>query len=100
MARFNRALPSFDRCERPSTASLRFCGVQPGRLAQGPEEKCGVFGRRPGFVVIVSTLPDRRPSVGRGFPLLGIRDDAVAVNSLVREGAYWWSMIFSENRCP
>ena len=36
-----RALPAGqrERCERPSTAPSRFCNDQPGRLAQGPEEK-------------------------------------------------------------
>ena len=34
-------------------ASLRFCGVQPGRLAQGPEEKCGTLGREAGFAAVM-----------------------------------------------
>src|SRR6186997_2304880 len=75
MARLSFALPIFDRCERPNTASVRACRLQPGRLAQGPEEKCGLDGRTPGIAfVMVSILPDRRPSVGRGFPLAGLKE--------------------------
>ena len=39
------ALPIFDLWERPRAASLRISGVQPGRLAQGPDEKNGRNGR-------------------------------------------------------
>src|SRR6266480_6859243 len=71
MARLSFALPIFDRWERPRTASLRFWRFQPGRLAQGPEEKCGTTGRTAGIAIdIRSTLPDSRPSVGRGVPRL------------------------------
>src|SRR6187551_2545131 len=74
MARLSFALPIFDRCERPSTASVRACRLHPGRLAQGPEEKCGLAGRTPGIgFVMSSTLPDRSLSVGRGVPPAGIR---------------------------
>jgi hypothetical protein len=31
---------------------LRVSMVQPGRFAQGPEEKCADFGRAVGFAVI------------------------------------------------
>jgi hypothetical protein len=47
------ALPALDRCERPRTASVRTWRLQPGRLAQGPDEKCGVAGRTPGFVAVM-----------------------------------------------
>src|SRR3954452_8110870 len=74
MARLSFALPIFDRCERPSTASVRACRLQPGRLAQGPDEKCGTFGRTPGIaVVIAAILPDSCPSLGRGVPTPGLR---------------------------
>ena len=53
MARLSLALPIFDRCERPKTASVRACRLHPGRLAQGPEEKCGVAGRTPGFWLVI-----------------------------------------------
>jgi hypothetical protein len=45
-------------------------GDQPGILAQGPEEKKGLAGRRAGrFVIVMETiLPDGRPSLGRGSP--------------------------------
>jgi hypothetical protein len=32
---------------------LRFWGFQPGRLAQGPEEKCGTLGREAGFATVI-----------------------------------------------
>src|SRR5262249_42258290 len=79
MARLSFALPDFERCERPSTASVRACRFQPGRLAQGPEEKCGTVGRVAGILAISSILPDRRPSVGRGVPRLEIRKGRSAV---------------------
>ena len=45
--------PIFDRWERPRTASVRACRLQPGRLAQGPEEKCGQAGRTPGIAIAI-----------------------------------------------
>ena len=45
------ALPGFERCERPSTASLSASVLQPGRFAHGPEEKKGRSGRRVGRVM-------------------------------------------------
>ena len=45
-----RALPIPDRCERPTSAACNAAGDQPGRLAQGPEEKQGLRGRRVGFI--------------------------------------------------
>src|SRR4029078_7863085 len=69
MARLSFALPALARCERPRNASVRACRLQPGRLAQGPDEKCGVTGRTPGLVVVIwSILPDGCPSVGKGVP--------------------------------
>src|SRR5262245_9177566 len=56
MARLSFALPSLARCERPRAASVRAWRLQPGRLAQGPDEKCGVTGRTPGFGIVM-TLP-------------------------------------------
>src|SRR4051812_42292918 len=53
MARLSLALPLFERCERPSTASVRPCRLQPGRLAQGPDEKCGTDGRTPGIAMLI-----------------------------------------------
>src|SRR5262249_41703598 len=43
-------LPIFARCERPSSASLRASRLQPGRLAQGPDEKQGFLGVWEGFI--------------------------------------------------
>src|SRR5215470_2505355 len=53
MARLSFALPIFARCERPRAASVRTWRLQPGRLAHGPDEKCGVAGRTPGLVVAI-----------------------------------------------
>jgi hypothetical protein len=39
-----------DRWDRPMAASERTWGVQPGRLAQGPDEKSGRAGRMFGFI--------------------------------------------------
>ena len=47
---FRRSLPIFARCERPSAASFSASRLQPGRLAQGPEENSGRSGRRVGFI--------------------------------------------------
>jgi hypothetical protein len=47
-------LPGFDRCERPTNAPERFCTLQRGRLAQGPDEKCGTTGRTVGIVDAMS----------------------------------------------
>jgi hypothetical protein len=32
---------------------IKILGVQPGRLAQGPEEKCGTDGFEPGFATVI-----------------------------------------------
>src|SRR5262249_28192952 len=67
-------------CERPSSASVRTWRLQPGRLAQGPEEKCGITGRTPGIAELMwSILPDGRPSLGRGVPPSRIRKDGDSV---------------------
>src|SRR5512141_825776 len=72
MASFRRALPSLERCERPRTALRRFSGVQPGRLAQGPEENSGRAGRIAGFARVVIAmspiLTDGLRPVGRAWP--------------------------------
>src|SRR5580700_4292355 len=76
MASFSLAFPSLARCERPSAASLRISGVQPGRLAQGPEEKRALCGRAAGAFAILTILSDGRLSLGRGVPLMAIREPA------------------------
>src|SRR5207302_175911 len=48
MTSASRATPGFERCERPSRAPDSTAGDQPGRLAQGPDEKHGLAGRRVG----------------------------------------------------
>jgi hypothetical protein len=47
------ARPTFDRWERPVSASVRAWKLHPGRLAQGPEEKCGTTGRTPGLGLVM-----------------------------------------------
>jgi hypothetical protein len=41
-----------DRWERPTTAAFSASTVQPGRFAQGPEEKWIQFGRNSGFMTL------------------------------------------------
>src|SRR5881392_2438674 len=45
----SRALPSLERCERPSTSVASFSADHPGGLAQGPDEKKGRAGWVTGF---------------------------------------------------
>src|ERR1044071_7801042 len=56
-------LPSLDRWDRPTAASIRTSGVHPGRLAQGPDEKSGRAGRMFGFI---KPLPYRRAALRWG----------------------------------
>src|SRR5262249_32705177 len=51
MTSASRATPGFERCDRPSSAFDSTACDQPGRLAQGPDEKHGLAGRRVGFVI-------------------------------------------------
>src|SRR4051812_25318179 len=55
MASFSLALPGLERWERPTSAPLRASGVQPGRLAQGPDEKKGRAGRTAGLLPWLAT---------------------------------------------
>src|SRR3954468_15162318 len=57
------ALPSFERCERPTRASDSASSDQPGRFAQGPEEKWVLPGRRFGFM---TAIPCRIVATRRG----------------------------------
>src|SRR4029077_1505905 len=75
MARLSFALPILDRCERPRTASVRACRLQPGRLAQGPDEKCGVTGRTPGGCAMALSFQIESSSVGRSVPRSEIRKE-------------------------
>ena len=43
-------LPTLARCERPRAASFKASRLQPGRFAQGPEEKQGFLGLWVGFI--------------------------------------------------
>src|SRR6516162_7464088 len=62
-----RARPAAERCERPDRAPSSTAGDHPGRLAQGPEEKHGLAGRRFGFMTLF--LRDSRDATyGRGPP--------------------------------
>ena len=57
MTSTSRARPGRERCERPSSAPFSTSGDQPGRLAQGPDEKHGLAGRRVGFIAPSFRLP-------------------------------------------
>src|SRR4029077_8092415 len=65
------ALPIFARCERPRTASVRAERLQPGRLAQGPEEKCGTSGRTVGIALLMIYPSRWAPLGGEGCPAAG-----------------------------
>src|ERR1700761_3150379 len=93
IASFSLALPGLERWERPTRAPLRTSGVQPGRLAQGPDEKKGRAGRTAGLVTsVMQFIPSRMiaprwggvarsPYRGRGTfrqSLFGNRGDAAA----------------------
>src|ERR1700742_1458153 len=83
MASFNFALPGFERCERPRRAALRASGVQPGRLAQGPDEKKGRAGRTAGILPVISTfLPECSRRVGAAWPVAYVRIGSAEVNAL------------------
>src|SRR5579862_2094406 len=53
IASLSLILPGLERCDRPSSAPLKASGVQPGRLAQGPDEKKGRAGRTAGIVPVM-----------------------------------------------
>src|SRR6185312_34592 len=85
MARFSFALPILARCERPRTASVRAWRLQPGRLAQGPDEKCGMTGRTPGVALLITlSFQIESPSVGRGVPPTGLRKSGARVKRTLR----------------
>src|SRR5262249_47141177 len=71
MARLSLARPGFDRCDRAISASVRAWRFQPGRLAHGPEEKCGTSGRTPGLDVVMIYPSRWAPLVGEGCPARG-----------------------------
>src|SRR5690349_7567706 len=73
-----RALPGLDRCERPTSALASTSTVQPGRLAQGPDEKFGLAGFTAGAVWGVSAISSDPPrsmrlALGRDVLRLQIR---------------------------
>src|SRR5579871_5681099 len=53
IASLSLALPGLERCDRPSNAPFSASGVQPGRLAQGPDEKKGRAGRTAGIFPVM-----------------------------------------------
>src|SRR5580704_15022304 len=56
-------LPIFARWERPSAASFSVSRLQPGRFAQGPEEKQGFLGSNVGFMSIDWFPPEFRAGI-------------------------------------
>ncbi len=63
MTSFSFAFPGPDRWDRPTNASFSASGLQPGRLAQGPEEKLGFAGRVSGFWVTGGVSKDRQGGI-------------------------------------
>src|SRR6185503_6093114 len=72
-------LPSLDRWDRPTAASIRTSGVHPGRLAQGPDEKSGRAGRMFGFI---KPLPYRRAALRWGSVARGAYSQRAAAKQL------------------
>src|SRR5437773_8695730 len=94
----SRARPIRERCERPSSASCSTEGDQPGRLAQGPDEKHGLAGRRVGF--IAPSLPFPLPRYGE--PALGggaLTPSVPAVNGAAQHrGSGPWALRYPVGR--
>src|SRR5205823_2036346 len=84
MARLSFALPIFDRCERPRTASVRAERLQPGRLAQGPEEECGTAGRAAGFAWLMVCPCRWAPLGGEGCPAAEHKEGAEPRQAVAR----------------
>src|ERR1700760_373827 len=83
IASFSFAFPGLERCERPSSAPSSACGVQPGRLAQGPDEKKGRAGRTAGILPVISTfLPECSHLVGEVWPVFFLESRGAPVNSV------------------
>src|ERR1700693_1443032 len=73
-------MPFFERCERPSSAPLRRSVLQPGCLAQGPEEKNGRAGRTAGRSLLI-LIPSRMMRfVGEAWPTVLVENWPAAVN--------------------
>src|SRR5690606_37835195 len=91
MASFSFVLPIFARCERPSAASTSAFSDQPGRIAQGTDEKLGLAGRTTGFAIVVMLFLSSqiaRVSLGRRGPLMGIAESAFLLNPAFGEYFY------------
>src|ERR1700743_409596 len=98
IASFSLALPGFERCERPSNAPLNASGVQPGRLAQGPDEKKGRAGRTAGRLpVICHSFQNERTPLGERGPrsIYGFAEDtSIAIVCIMR----FWGRFFMRNK--
>src|SRR6266478_3274392 len=77
----NFALPAAERCERPRQESWSAWSDQPGRLAQGPEEKWGDCGRSEGFMAAIPCRIDapRWGGVSRRGTYAGGRDGSMTM---------------------
>src|SRR6266404_8521252 len=70
------ALPGLERCERAIQASPRADSAQPGRLAQGPDEKCATRGRSLGCMgmsPVLKVADTRSPCCTASMKWLGRR---------------------------
>src|SRR5271169_3677803 len=65
------ARPAAERCERPTSACDNTAGDHPGRLAQGPDEKHGLAGRRVGFIASFPSIKVRRQTASDDFAWRG-----------------------------
>jgi hypothetical protein len=54
----NLCLGSLARCERPNVSLRKLLTFHPGRFAQGPEEKFGLFGFFIGLFIIIKNRHD------------------------------------------
>ncbi len=82
---WSRALPTLARCERPTRAAFSAATVQPGRLAQGPEEKQGLAGRTFGFMAY--SFQNSCDPLGGRVPPMKLGTGRAAVNCRIAVAA-------------
>src|SRR5690242_12967960 len=84
MASARIGLPTLPRCDRPSARLLSSSGLQPGNLAQGPDDNCGLAGRIWGLArrttapavsasVMYTLLAESTRRVGTAWPVDGCK---------------------------
>src|SRR5271168_776863 len=94
MALLSLALPGLERCERPTSAPDRASGVQPGRLAQGPDEKKGRAGRTAGLIPVIDhSFQNEAPRWG------GVARFLCRRMKRARQLKIAWCVAINRNRC-